>query len=461
VPVARSLTFDSKMSDAEGLMWRLEKDPFLSSTFANITITDGPIDIERFRRRMERATIAVPRLRQRVQPAMGNFAPPSWVDDPEFSITRHVRHVALPAPGSLRQLQDLATLIAADPFDRTRPLWEFVVVDGLRGGKGALIQKLHHTVADGEGSIKLSLQFLDLERGAPEPEPLVYEPSTPAEAPHVSDIVHTLVNDALRVPLNGLRQVATLLTDPVQLPAAAQSLAATASSVMRQLNDTDPHRSPLWTARSLDHEFEILRTPLEPIKKAAKRLGGTLNTAFMTVAAEASGAYHREKGSPVEELRTSMAISTRKSESGSNAFSLVRFLIPTGEMSIQDRFARTTAAIEAARTSAGPASLNRLAVLTTSLPTSMLTRMARTQAQAIDFATSNVRAAPFPVYISGTKVLQNHPVGPLGGVAFNLTLMSYDGSLDMGLNTDRAAIEDPALLRSLLMDAFRRFSKAR
>jgi diacylglycerol O-acyltransferase / wax synthase len=455
------VTFDSKMSDAEGLMWRLEKDPFLSSTFANITITDSPIDVGRFRSRMERASIAVPRLRQRVRPSMGNLAPPAWVDDAEFSIARHVRHIALPAPGSMRQLQDLATLIAADPFDRTRPLWEFVVVDGLRGGKGALIQKLHHTVADGEGSIRLSLQFLDMERDAPEPEPLVYQPPAPIDIPSAADVVHTVLSDALRVPVGALRQVATLLADPVQLPAAGQELLATASSAMRQLTDTEPHRSPLWTARSLDHQLEVLRTPLGPIKKAAKRLGGTLNTAFMTVAAEASGAYHRQKGFPVEELRSSMAISTRKSESGSNAFSLVRFLIPTGNMSIEERFARTTTAIEAARSSAGPASLNRLAALTTSLPTSMLTRMARTQAQAIDFATSNVRAAPFPVYITGTKVLQNHAIGPLGGVAFNLTLMSYNGSLDMGLNTDRAAIEDPELLRSLLVDAFRRFSKAR
>jgi diacylglycerol O-acyltransferase / wax synthase len=449
------------MSDAEGLMWRLEKDPFLSSTFANVTITDQPIDVERFRRRMERASIAIPRLRQRVRPAMGNLAPPTWVEDPEFSIGRHVRHVALPAPGSMRQLQDLATLIAADPFDRTRPLWEFVVVDGLRGGKGALIQKLHHTVADGEGSIKLSLQFLDLERNAPEPEPLVYEPPAATDTPSPAELVHTLLTDALRVPLGGLRQVATLVADPVRLPAAGQELLATASSAMRQLTDTQPHRSPLWTARSLDHQLEILRAPLEPIKKTAKRLGGTLNTAFMAVAAEAAGAYHREKGAPVEELRSSMAISTRKSESGSNAFSLVRFLIPTGDMPIEERFARTGAAVDAARSSAGPASLNRLAALTTSLPTSVLTRMARTQAEAIDFATSNVRAAPFPVYIGGAKVLQNHAIGPLAGVAFNLTLMSYDGSLDMGLNTDRAAIEEPELLRSLLMDAFRRFSKAR
>ena len=111
----------------------------------------------------------MPRLRQRVQPTPVSLTPPLWVDDAEFDLDYHVRHVALPEPGTLRQLCDLATLIAADPFDRTRPLWAFFVVDGLEGGQGAIIQKLHHTVADGEGSLRLSMQFIDLDprRGGP------------------------------------------------------------------------------------------------------------------------------------------------------------------------------------------------------------------------------------------------------------------------------------------------------
>jgi hypothetical protein len=83
-----------------------------------------------------------------------------------------------------------------------------------------------------------------------------------------------------------------------------------------------------------------------------------------------------------------------------------------------------------------------------------VTRIARQQTQTVDFATSNVRAAPFPVYIAGARVVENYPIGPLGGVAFNLTLMSYDGSLDMGLHIDTKAIEDPALLRTLTRTAF-------
>ena len=101
-----------------------------------------------------------------------NLTAPTWVDDTNFDLRYHVRHLALPKPGTMRQLLDLASLIACDPFDRTRPLWQFVVVDGLRGGKSALIEKLHHTITDGEGSVKLSLQFLDFERDAPDPPPL-------------------------------------------------------------------------------------------------------------------------------------------------------------------------------------------------------------------------------------------------------------------------------------------------
>src|SRR3954454_2291097 len=109
-------TLDRTMSDAEGLMWRLENDPFLSSAFANITILDRRPDMDRLMRRLERATIAFPRLRHRVQPAPGNLSAPTWVDDATFDLAYHVRHIALPKPGTMRQLLDLSSLIAVDQF---------------------------------------------------------------------------------------------------------------------------------------------------------------------------------------------------------------------------------------------------------------------------------------------------------------------------------------------------------
>ena len=102
---------ERRMTDAEALMWRLEKDPYLSSTFANITVLDRPPDMDRLVARMERTSILFPRLRRKVQLMPANVGNPMWVDDPAFDIRHHVRRVALPAPGSMRQLQDLVTQI--------------------------------------------------------------------------------------------------------------------------------------------------------------------------------------------------------------------------------------------------------------------------------------------------------------------------------------------------------------
>ena len=449
---------ENKMSDAEGLMWRLEKDPYLSSTFANVTILDQRPDFDRFLRRMERATWVVPRLRQRVQPAPVNLTAPTWVDDPNFDIRYHVRHISLPKPGSLRQLLDLASLFTSDPFDRTRPLWTFIVVDGLRGGKSALIEKMHHTISDGEGSVKLSLEFLDFQRDAPDPPAI--DPDTIAKADaeaanfHSNDVFKDLLAGSLRMPLGLLRQIRDLLADPTNIPEASNAAAETIRGVMSQLGDTDQARSPLWTQRSLKRQLEVLRVPFTETRAAAKRLGGTLNTAFLTAAAQAASTYHLAKGEPVEFLRSSMAISTRTEKSGANAFSLARMLVPTAEMSIGERFVAISEAAGAARTSNSSSSLETLAAVAATLPTSLVTRLARSQAQTIDFATSNVKGAPIPMYCAGAQLVENYPVGPLAGVAFNLTLLSYFGSLDMAANIDTAAVEDPDLLRRCLEKAF-------
>ena len=206
--------------------------------------------------------------------------------------------------------------------------------------------------------------------------------------------------------------------------------------------------------------LEVLRHPFEDTKLAAKRLGGTINTAFITAAAHAASEYHQQCGAPVEQLRASMAISTRTKSSGANAFSLARMLVPTGPMPIAERFAAIVEATTAARQASGSASLDKLAAVAATLPTSLITRLARQQAQTVDFATSNVKAAPFPMYIGGAQILENYPVGPLAGVAFNLTLLSYDGSLDMGLNMDAAAVEQPERLRKALDRAFAELSRA-
>ncbi len=452
------MRFDRNMSDAEGLMWRLEKDPYLSSTFGTVTILDRAPDFDVLRRRMELAAAAVPRLRQRVQPAPANITAPAWVEDPDFDIDYHVRRIACPKPGKLRQVLDLAQLAIADPFDRARPLWQFTVVEGLRGGKAALIQKMHHTISDGERGVELSLQYLDFERDAPEPPPPPpREPEPTDDDGAAAEALKALIAGSLKIPIGVVKQVRELLADPASIPDASSAAAKSFNSVVSQLSDTESARSPLWTARSLDRRIDPARAPFRPTKDAAKRLGGTLNTAFLTAAAHAAANYHTQLGAPVESLRASMAVSTRTEGSGGNAFSIVRFLVPTGEMPIDERFRAIQETVDAARSSDRQAGLDTLAAVAATLPTSLLTRLARQQSQTIDFATSNVKGAPMEVYLAGAQLVEIYPVGPLAGVAFNLTLMSYLGSLDMALNIDTAAVAEPKLLRTALEDSFDEF----
>jgi diacylglycerol O-acyltransferase / wax synthase len=228
--------------------------------------------------------------------------------------------------------------------------------------------------------------------------------------------------------------------------------------LVSELSTVDPARSPLWTQRSLQRQTETLRAPYREMIDASRALGGKLNTAFLTAAADAAGRYHRKLGSPVESLRTSMAISTRNEESGANAFTLVRLLVPTGEMPITERFAAINELVDQARESSKNAQLDTLATASSLLPTSVLTRIARTQSQTVDFATSNVRGAGIPLYISGAMILENYPLGPLGGVAFNLTMLSYNGSLDMGLNVDTEAVAYPVLLSQCINESFQQIA---
>ena len=441
------------MSDHEALMWALEDDPVLRSSFANVTITDQPIDIERLRDRMELTSRRVRRLRQRVVEPPG-FAAPRWEDDPMFDLDFHVRHIALPGPGTERQLLDFAALVSVDQFDRARPLWQFFVVDGLADGRGAMVQKLHHTIADGEASVRMSANFLDLERDAR--EPLV---GGDDEGDEASGGAGFSAVDAMRRPFGMARravvETVSAVADPLGTPARAGEAIENVRSVVRQVAVTSPACSPLWAERSLRRHLETLTLGVEEAKAAAKKLGGSVNDLFVTGAIAGAGAYHRAKDAPVDELRMAMPVSTRRDgNEGSNAFTPTRMMVPTGEMDPVSRFERVREIINGTRGERAVAIFGSLAGVVNALPPQLLLKAARQQVGTVDFTTSNVRGAPFEVYCAGAKLLGNYPIGPMAGTAFNLTTLSLANQLDMGLCVDLAAVDDPALLRSCIAAAY-------
>ena len=448
------MRFDRRMSDTEALMWTIEKDPALRSSFLQITILDQQPDYERFRGRMARAVELLPRLRQRPSPAPVRLAPPAWEDDASFDLDYHVRHLAVPAPGTDRQLLDLAAVLYEDAFDRARPLWNITIVDGLEGGRAALLTKMHHTITDGVGGVRLSTQFIDLARDAPDPEPVETLANEPTQDRLVGALAHNLRRQA-GIAGRAAGNAVSLATHPRRVPALVADSAEMARSIARQLAVVQKARSSLWTDRSLGRRFEILSVSLDDVKRAAKGLGGTVNDLFVAAVAGGAGTYHRAKGAPVDELRMSMPVSTRDDRSaGGNAFSPTRVLVPAGIADPVERFTAIRDRLGVTKRERAVAVFGPLAGLIGGLPTSLLVRVARQQAETVDFAASNLRAADFDLYVAGAKILANHPMGPTAGTAFNATVMSYRDGFDIGINIDRGAVNYPELLRDCILDSF-------
>ncbi len=437
------------MSETEALMWAVERDPALRSSFLNVTFLDRSPDFARFRRRMDRAVAAVPRLRQRVTPA-GLLGVPGWESDPDFDIDFHVRRIDAPPPGSDRVVLDMAAALYTEEWEPDRPLWQFTIVDGLEGDRAALLAKMHHTITDGVGGVRLSALFLDLERDAPEPE---LRPDADDDLPGDEP---TSLLDAIRRPLDLTRKAIADVADSVTHPVE------TAQSMARQILVTDKARSTLWRGkRSMHRRFDVLRFPLDDAKRAAKAMGGTVNDFFMTGVAGGAAAYHRKKDAPVDEMRVAMPISTRTDRSaGGNAFAPTRVLVPVGIEDPAARFAAVHEQLNAVKSERALGMAETLAGVLSSLPTPVIARLARFQVETVDFACSNVKGAPFDLYVAGAKVLANHPMGPTAGVAFNATLLSYLGSLDIGINTDTAAVDDPALLLQCIEESLRELASA-
>jgi len=456
----RPMRLDRRMTEAEALMWTVEKDPALRSSFMQLTLLDQTPDFEQFRARMDRAVHVLPRLQQRVVPPPARFAPPEWADDPSFDLDFHVRRLAVPAPGTDRQLLDLAAVLYEDAFDRARPLWNLTIVEGLEGGRAALLAKMHHTITDGVGGVRLSMEFLDLSRDAPPPPPVVDDEDAGADRQHDAAVPRGALDVTLDAATHNARRIvgiaqraardaASLATNPAQLPQRAGDVVETVRSLARQALITDKAHSPLWTERSLRRRFEILTVELDAVKRAAKDLGGTVNDLFVTALAGGASAYHEARGTTVEELRVSMPVSRRQDNSaGGNAFSPTRVLVPAGPMAPRERFQVVHDRLNVTKRERALAAVDSMAGLLNGLPTSLLTRVARQQVETVDFAASNVRAADFELYVAGALVLANHPMGPTAGTAFNATVMSYRNRFDIGLNVDTAAVDDPVLLRT-------------
>ncbi len=465
-----------RMSEHEALMWSIEKDPWLNPSGGSIILLDQPVDQDRFRRSLRAGVARTPRLYQRAVPGFGRISTPAWVPDAEFDLDAHLRHVVLPAPGTDRDLLDLAAQLYSEPLDRTRPLWRFVTISGLEGGRGAIWALIHHSVSDGIGQMRMAEMYQDLERNGPlAPEVDLEQIIADAVDAHrakesggntAESVLSTVRNSAghlLRRQVGIGRRVAGEVAlwpaDPRRIGHTVENAVDTVKAVVSQLGprgENSSPGSPLWANRSRHRRLEWVRVDVDRLKAAGKEFGGSINDVFMAGLIEAVHRYHVERDTPIASTNTSFVLSTRSDgKAGGNSFTPVPLTLDAGPMSIAERVGHVVDTIAEAREEAqrtgGMTGLSGVANL---LPISVITQAARSAASHIDFATSNLRGASFPLYCGGARVLATIAMGPVAGTGANITAMSYDGAFDIGIFLDPAAITDPGSFRQHVEDSF-------
>jgi WS/DGAT/MGAT family acyltransferase len=453
------IEFQPRMSDADALMWSIEKDPLLRSTITTVFMVDRAPDRALFRRRMDRVSRLVPRLRQRVLGHPMSIAPPRWEIDPNFDLDYHLRWVGAVEGGAEREVLDLAEPIAMQGFDRARPLWEFTVVEGLADGRAAVVAKIHHAITDGVGGVKLLMELLDLERTPPEPEmPPAPEPAPLGERRRFSDaLVYETARSARA--LGGALDTAVsdvrgALGDPV---GAGLGAVRTASSLVRLLQPATAPLSPLMRGRSLSVRFDELRLPVSSLKAASKVVSGKLNDAFVAGVAGGLRRYHEKHGHEVDGLRMTMPINIRtgsRANVAGNQFVPARFVVPVG---IDDPIKRMTAIRELVeKERAEPALMltDTIANILNRLPATVTTNVFGSMLKGVDFVTTNVPGPPIPVYMAGARIDAQYAFGPMTGAATNIALLSHCDTVHLGVNTDPAAIPDPDTFVACLHDSF-------
>lgn len=443
---------DERMSDLEHLMWRLDRDPVLATPFANLSLLDQAPDIDDLRRRMTAGANAVPRLCQRVVDSPGGIAPPVWRFDTDFDIDDHIEVVTAPKGCTMAQLCDLAEEIAAKPFDPAHSPWRFTVIVGLPKKRAAMVQQFHHAVTDGEGGLKMSMQYMDLER---HPERPTYQAAARAAHPAgsgdkfpgqqwIADAADAATHTAKTVwdrVVGAVGTTANLALNPASIADTASELVGMVSAFGRQARAVDQRTTSLWTKRSVSRSFSTAEVPLDRMLTAAREHGVSLNDVFVSAAVEAAARWHRERGTSLTDLRVSIPVSTRHGRTGGNLFAPTVELVPAdSEPDFWERAAKVHDLMNAVKSERTLDMIEPLAGAVNLVPMPIVQQAGRWVTSRVDLVCSNLRAAPFGLYIAGSLVEANYPLGPMAGAAINLTLMSYRGIATIGVHVDAEAV---------------------
>jgi diacylglycerol O-acyltransferase len=397
----------------------------------------------------------VPRYRQRVAEVPGHIANPVWVDDPDFDIAYHVRRNGLPRPGTQAQLLDLVSRLTSRPLDRTRPLWEAYLVEGLSDDRVAVVTKTHPALVDGLSAIDIGQVLLDVAPDATTPAPGEWRPQRP---PNGAQLVWEALDEYLRRPSAVVEVARAAVTDVRSTAARFTGIATGLLRTARKAVLPAPH-SPLNAPIGRQRRVAVARAELDDVKKIRGAHGGTVNDVLLTVVTGALREWLLSRGEPLvagTSVRALVPVSMQDDGAGAgNRVSSYLVDLPVGEPNPRVRLARLTYAMRGIAQHGQSVGADSLIALTGFAPPTLHALGARAarglSRRLFNLVVTNVPGPQLPLYAAGSRMLEVFPVVPLArdqGLSIGMT--SYDGRVYFGLNADRNSVGDVDVLADLI-----------
>jgi WS/DGAT/MGAT family acyltransferase len=424
---------------------------------------DG-VDYDRVVETVERRLVTVPRYRQKVRHVPGNLARPVWVDDGDFDIAFHVRRSALPRPGSEAQLTELVARLMSRPLDADRPLWEMYVVEGLAGGRFAVITKTHQAMVDGVTTVDIGQVLLDPTPDPVEPPDRLWMPRPePSDAQLVADAVAEAVTRPAQVAEAVQHTAGDVVTGVSRLVRGAGALVRTVAFGGRLAPGT-----PLNVEVSTQRRFAVARGDLAAYRTVRSTHGCTVNDVVLAVVTGALRTWLLSRGEPVtaaSRVRAMVPLWVSPPGlrpglgSGADGRVLTTLVdLPVGEPSPRLRLEHVAHAMREHTAGGRSVRAGVVARIGGYAPPTLHALGARAvngiSKRIFNLVVTNVPGPQVPLYAAGARMLEMFPVVPLAqgqGLAIGIT--SYDGGVHYGLNGDRDALADVDVLAQALDEA--------
>lgn len=408
----------------------------------------------------------VPRYRQKVKEIGFGLARPVWLDDVDFDVTYHIRRSALPSPGSDGQLQDLVARLTSRPLDRSRPLWEMYLVEGLSKNRLAIYTKTHQALVDGQSALELGQVMFDRTARTPDFGEDIW---VPGHEPSTNELIAGAVSEWLARPGARLEAVRTAVADAASLTGEIGELGERMIKVVRTAARGTAPRGPLNQRVSRSRRFSVVTTKLADYRRVRAKYDCDVNDVVLAVIAGALRNWLMSRGEPVTTASTIRAIVPMSVyrdgdldvlAEGAATTEVSPFLVdlPVGEGNAVVRLSQIAHATESHSAAFSLVDVPNMAALSGFVPPTLHALAARVATtlpnRLFNLLVTNVPGPQAPMYLGGARLAEIYPVPPLlRNQVLSIGLTSYNGVVYYGINADRDAMPDADMLPVLITEA--------